>query len=418
MEKHKTYHIALAGNPNVGKSTIFNALTGLNQHTGNWAGKTVENARGEFTYKNNKYIVTDLPGTYSLMAHSAEEIVARDFICFGGADMVIVVCDATCLERNLNLALQAMEITDNIIICVNLMDEAKKKQIYIDIEMLKKNLGVPIVQTSARSEAGLDILLKEIEFMAKYKSSEPVRVKYLPVIEEAIQTLQNAVEDVVDIKYNPRWISLKLLDYDKTLINTLNSHLNFDILSNEKISKSLDKAKSQLEINGYSKEKLKDTVVSNTILTAEGVCADSVYQKKCSRSVLDRKIDRIVTNRWTGIPIMLFMLIIILWLTIVGANYPSQLLSEGFGLLEEQLLIFFKYINMPVLLYEVLVLGIYRVLTWVIAVMLPPMAIFFPLFTLLEDLGFLPRIAFNLDRFFKNANACGKQALTMCICNI
>ncbi len=154
-EKPDERVIALAGNPNVGKSTVFNALTGLNQHTGNWPGKTVSNAQGRCVHKGKSYVLVDLPGTYSLLAHSAEEIVARDFLCFGGADAVLVVCDATCLERNLNLVLQTLEITPRVVVCVNLMDEAQKKHIAIDLKKLEKTLGVPVVGTSAREEKGI-----------------------------------------------------------------------------------------------------------------------------------------------------------------------------------------------------------------------------------------------------------------------
>ena len=150
--------IALAGNPNVGKSTVFNSLTGLNQHTGNWPGKTVASARGVCRYNGRNYVLVDIPGTYSLMPHSAEEEVARDFICFGRPDAVIVVCDATCLERNLNLVLQTIEITQNVVVCVNLMDEAKRKKIHIDLETLSKRLGVPVIGTVARKKRSLDRL--------------------------------------------------------------------------------------------------------------------------------------------------------------------------------------------------------------------------------------------------------------------
>jgi len=151
--------IALAGNPNVGKSTVFNELTGLHQHTGNWAGKTVSNAMGYFSFADNNFILVDIPGSYSLMAHSREEEVARDYICFGEPDGVCVVCDATCLERNMNLVLQILEITDNVTVCVNLMDEAKRKGIEVDIKAISKKLGVPVSGATARSKKGLNELI-------------------------------------------------------------------------------------------------------------------------------------------------------------------------------------------------------------------------------------------------------------------
>lgn len=155
--------IALAGNPNVGKSTVFNALTGMKQHTGNWPGKTVENAQGVTKFHGEEYLIYDLPGTYSLISHSKEEEVARDFICFGEHDVVVVVCDAVCLERNLNLVLQVLEITNKVVVCVNLMDEAKKKQIQVDLSKLSKILKVPVVGTSARSKKGLKELMMAVE---------------------------------------------------------------------------------------------------------------------------------------------------------------------------------------------------------------------------------------------------------------
>ena len=405
--------IALAGNPNVGKSTVFNELTGLKQHTGNWAGKTVSNAQGVCNYNNTNYILVDIPGTYSLMAHSAEEEVARDFICFGNSDAVIVVCDATCLERNLNLVLQTIEITDNVVVCVNLMDEAKNKGIEIDLKELSIKLGVPAVGTSARSGKGLNEMMNVLETVG---NKRPISIKYIKPIEEAIALVEPVIKEKIgDCRIRSRWIALKLIDYDTALISSLSSYLGFDLLEDDEIAKSLHKAGEIISQSNITDEGLKDKIVSCIVLTAEEICLDIVKFDRKGYNANDRKIDKILTNKWTGFPIMIALLGLVFWLTIIGANYPSALLSNGLFWLEDRLVELCIWIGVPKFIYEMLIFGAYRVLAWVVSVMLPPMAIFFPLFTLLEDLGYLPRVAFNLDKSFKKCCACGKQALTMCM---
>lgn len=408
--------VAIAGNPNVGKSTVFNNLTGLNQHTGNWPGKTVTNAQGYCNTKNKSYVMIDIPGTYSLMAHSAEEEVARNFICFGEPDAVMVVCDATCLERNLNLVLQTIEISSRVLVCVNLMDEAKKKNIKIDLKGLSKKLGVPVVGTIARKKRSLSNLLNELDGLVNNKrGTTPLQVKYIKPIEDAIAIVEPEIKQKVPSKINSRWLSLKLLDYDKSLINELNTYLNRDILNDENITAALERAKELLKNNGIDSNNLKDKIVSALVLTAEDVCIDVVEYDKCTYNANDRKIDRILTSKWTGYPIMIALLAAVFWLTITGANYPSQLLADGLFWIQDRLTEAFHYFGAPEWLHGMLVLGVYRVLAWVVSVMLPPMAIFFPLFTILEDAGYLPRVAYNLDKSFKRCCACGKQALTMCM---
>lgn len=408
--------IALAGNPNVGKSTVFNALTGLNQHTGNWPGKTVTNAQGYCNYNGNGFVLVDIPGTYSLMAHSAEEEVARDFICFGDPDAVIVVCDATCLERNLNLVLQTIEITGNVVVCINLMDEAKKKNISIDIKGLSEKLGVPVVATIARKTKSLDKLMQVVSDIAPGKNV--YRVKYPELIEAALGIIEPEVNKKVQSLINVRWLCLKLLDYDEMLINTLNRYLGYDILADEGIKSKIEEAKALLYESGISSEVLRDMIVTALVLAAEKICSDTVTYDKNRYNIKDRRIDRILTSKLTGFPVMALLLLVIFWLTITGANYPSKLLSDGLFWVQDRLTDFFRYINAPDWLYGILVLGVYRVVAWVVSVMLPPMAIFFPLFTLLEDLGYLPRVAFMLDKYFKKCCACGKQALTMCMVDL
>jgi ferrous iron transport protein B len=408
--------VAVAGNPNVGKSTVFNNLTGLNQHTGNWPGKTVISAQGYCEYGGAAYVMVDIPGTYSLMAHSAEEEVARNFICFGGPDAVIAVCDATCLERNLNLALQIIEVAENVVVCVNLMDEAKKKHVRIDLNALSAKLGVPVVGTAARKKKSLNKLMHAINgLLSGQKEKTPIRIEYGKPVEEAAAVIESVISKRPDIQINPRWLSLKLLDRDPTLIAALNEYLGKDILADSDIKEAIAEAQGLLSSAGIAKEELRDKIVSGIVLTAEEICSDTVRFDKTDYNAKDRKIDKILTGRWTGFPVMLALLMGVFWLTISGANYPSQMLSDGLFWLEDRLTGAFEYFGAPPWLHGMLVLGVYRVLAWVVSVMLPPMAIFFPLFTLLEDSGYLPRVAFNLDKYFKKCCACGKQALTMCM---
>ncbi|WP_125153575.1 ferrous iron transport protein B [Clostridium rectalis] len=395
--------IALAGNPNTGKSTVFNSLTGLNQHTGNWTGKTVATAQGNYKFKDKNFILVDLPGTYSLLSSSTEEEIARDFICFGNPHTTVVVTDATCLERNLNLVLQILEMTDKVVLCVNLIDEAKRKKITIDTEKLSLKLGIPVVGTNARDNLGLDKLMEAVYKVSTGEiKTSPIKVKYNNNIESMIDTLEQVINPLVNDKLNSRWLSLKLIDGDKTILKSINKYLDFDL-------------ENDIDYSINSNENLRDEIVSSIVHLAEIVCKHCVYQKNKTHNARDRKIDDILTSKIFGIPIMIALLALIFWITIKGANYPSEALATFFFKIEEKLTNLFLAKGWPNWLHGALVLGMYRTLAWVISVMLPPMAIFFPLFTLLEDLGYLPRVAFNLDNFFKKACAHGKQALTMCM---
>lgn len=222
LESDDELIIALAGNPNVGKSTVFNALTGLNQHTGNWPGKTVSNARGNYKHKDKKFVLVDLPGTYSLLANSVEEQVARDFICFGNPDATIVVTDATCLERNLNMVLQVMELTNKVILCVNLMDEAKRKGISINIEELEKRLGIPVVATTARKGDGLKELMdKTYNIALGIETTAPKTIKYPQAVEDEIDKISSQLQNILRDKLNTRWVALRLIEGDATILDSI-----------------------------------------------------------------------------------------------------------------------------------------------------------------------------------------------------
>ncbi|MBC2581805.1 ferrous iron transport protein B [Clostridium sp. DJ247] len=406
-KKEGQYVIALAGNPNTGKSTVFNALTGLHQHTGNWPGKTVVNARGEFTHNGKENILVDLPGTYSLFASSVEEVVARDFICFGNSDAVIVVTDATCLERNLNLVYQVMELTDNVILCINLIDEAKKKNIVIDAKGLEKELGVPIVLCSARSGIGIKEL-KEAVYRVTIGQirPKPKTVKYQDYIEEKIKSIQPLIEKNIS-GINSRWLALRVIDGDTKLMDSIFN--NIDKNSLEEILKITNASTTHND-----KRNIRDDISEQIYRKAEEV-RDKYVKEDKAKIDRDRVIDNYITSKIFGIPLMLLTLAVVFWITITGANVPSKIIANVLFGIEDKLTIWFNNMNAPSWLHGVLILGLYRTLAWVVSVMLPPMAIFFPLFTILEDLGYLPRVAFNLDHLFKKARAHGKQCLTMCM---
>ena len=384
--------VALAGNPNVGKSTLFNALTGMNQHTGNWTGKTVCTAAGYS--KEHGLVIVDLPGAYSLRAHSPEEEVARDFIRDGGADAVVVVCDALCLERNLILALQILELTPRVVLCVNLMDEAARKGRIIDLAALSEAMGINAVGTSANKGEGLDELCDSIRLAVSSEPSGKLPLYYPPEIEEEISRLAG-------------------FGYSRAECASFFSEPPDNLAD---APPELAAAFERLT-TAQSREHLSETMLTRPVIIAEAIAdeagASSGSKASDGYSESDRRIDRIVTNKYLSVPIMLILLAGIFWLTIVGSNYPSEALQALFTRFEGLIYELMLSIGAPVWLREALVCGILRTLLRVVAVMLPPMAIFFPLFTLLEDFGLLGRIAFNLDGAFRSCSACGKQSLTM-----
>lgn len=418
--KNSNLTIALAGNPNVGKSTVFNALTGMRQHTGNWAGKTVANASGTFTHRNIDFTLVDIPGTYSLMASSPDEEAAREFICFGQPDCIIVVLDATCLERNLNLAIQILEVNKKAVICVNLLDEATKKGIQIDLDELSLYLGVPVVGTAARSREGLDELKDAVFDVATGERKVfGTKIKYNSNLEKAITKLENIIEDskLFDDKtfsyLSKRFLALRLIDCDKKLDNSIKEYFNFSLVEHKTINKAFTEILNELENIGMKQDDIRDIIVEGIVAKAQEIYAHCTCLCNKCYSRCDRQLDKILTSKLTGIPIMLLLFGVIFYITISGANYPSELLSMAFSKVQEWLYGLFDLLHSPPFLKGLLIDGMFKTLSWVVAVMLPPMAIFFPLFTLLEDFGYLPRVAFNMDRFFAKSGTSGKQSLTM-----
>lgn len=372
MSAARTPVVALAGNPNVGKSTVFNALTGARQHTGNWSGKTVSGARGTMRCDGQPVTLVDLPGTYSLRPRSEEERVARDFLASGEADAVVLVADATCLERNLILILQALELLPRAVVCLNLMDEARKKRIRIDVAALEQELGVPVVPCAARRGRGLSQLTQAVaRVLDGAVTPQPTLVRYPADVEDAIRA--SAL---------PRAAALDALTANPPA--------------------------------GQTAQQLDDVLTAAAALRAEEI-ALSCVQTPADADARDRRIDRVLLSRRFGLPLMLLLLAAVFYITLSGANVPSAWLSEHLLGLGAPLTAALTALGLPPTAVSLLVDGVWQVLATVVSVMLPPMAIFFPLFTLLEDAGYLPRVAFQLDHAFRRAHACGKQSLTMCM---
>jgi ferrous iron transport protein B len=425
------YVVALAGNPNTGKSTVFNSITGLRQHTGNWPGKTVARAEGGFALDDRRYKLVDLPGTYSLLSTTVDEEIARNFILFARPDVTVVVVDASHLERNLNLVLQVLAITDRAVVCLNLIDEAARRGRTIDHRRLARDLGVPVVPTVARTRKGIDELLTTVAQVASGEIvCKPHRVERRSKhAENVVSELSESIEHALPGLSNARWVAMRLLDGDTRVEEALRSGELVELAAPAGVVAGARAVGSALPASDAAAthvldaastlrwrigREFHDSLTEDLYTEAARIADRATLESGVPKFDLDRTIDNLVTNRWLGFPIMLAILTVVFWITIAGANVPSGMLASLLiDTAHPWLHSIAAAIHTPAWLAGFLLDGVYLATAWVIAVMLPPMAIFFPLFTLLEDFGYLARVSFNLDGLFKRAGAHGKQALSM-----
>ncbi len=424
------YVVALAGNPNTGKSTVFNSITGLRQHTGNWPGKTVARAEGGFALDGRRYKLVDLPGTYSLLSTTVDEEIARNFILFARPDVTVIVVDASHLERNLNMVLQVLAITERAVVCLNLIDEAERHGRTIDHRRLARDLSVPVVPTVARSRKGIDELLSTVAQVAAGEIvCKPRRIeRRSKQAERVVSELTESIESALPGLSNARWVAFRLLDGDVRIEEALRAG---DLQDLTVAHEGVASARAGSEVPASEAAPLRvvetaralrwkigaefhDALTEDLYTEAARIADRATVDGEAPAFDLDRAIDNLVTHRWLGFPIMLAILTVVFWLTIAGANVPSGMIADllidkGHPWLHS----IGVWLHMPAWLSGFLFDGVYLATAWVVSVMLPPMAIFFPLFTLLEDFGYLARVSFNLDGMFKRAGAHGKQALSM-----
>lgn len=407
--------LVLAGNPNVGKSTLFNRLTGMRQHTGNWPGKTVSGAWGECRIGGAEWILVDTPGAYSLAALSAEEAVTRDFLCFGGADAAVVVCDASALERNLNFALQIAELAKRVILCVNLMDEAEKKNIRLDLAGLSRALGMPVVGMSARSGQGVQALLREVAHCMQEEVPSSRRFFAGEAIEQCLAPEEAALRQLLGTGLDAHWAALRLAEGETSLLTAAARRAGAADAEGE-VFRLYRCLQTKLEKAGFRREAVREEIQRRRYAHIGQLSQKYIHRGEDAGARRQLRADRLLTGRLVGIPVMILLLIGVFYLTIAAANVPSAYLAKALFWVQDAWYALFQRLGVPWWIADPLILGVYRTLAWVVSVMLPPMAIFFPLFTLLEDLGYLPRAALNLDYPFWKCHACGKQALSMCVC--
>ncbi len=418
--------VGIAGNPNTGKSVIFNALTSSRQHVGNWPGKTIERAEGVFFYGKWEIHLVDLPGTYSLAAQSPEEIIARDYIMSKDPDVVVNVVDATSLERNLNLTLQLLELTDRVVVALNLMDEVRRQGCEIDEEVLEATLGVPVVSTVATEREGLPQLKAALVEMAEgHRQTHPASVDYGLTVEGYVQSLE---ADLAKLGINGRshWIALRLLEDDPEIIKGFkNGRLPACALSEDAPKASPESLQALVKRAARLREAVhpdaRVEIVRRRYEFAHNVVQRTFRRKRPAEQSLTERIDQIITHRVWSWPIMLAILLVVLWITIKGANVPSEILGTGFAWLADEARDFLGGLNAPWWVIGSLVDGLIVGTGTVVAVMLPPMLIFFTAFSLFEDIGFIPRVAFNMDRLMRAVGSQGKHTMVAMMsfgCNV